>query len=75
MRVNIKVQFDLVDINDASDTSVDQADLAASGMDAHEVAQALCDAIEARAATVRSGSKPGAVEAPLTGPDYGADKT
>jgi hypothetical protein len=71
MRVNITVHFDIVDIVNASDTSVDQADLAASGMDAAEVAHALVDAIETRASAVRGKRKPGTVEQPISGPDYG----
>lgn len=71
MRVNVRVEFDLVEEAFAAEHSVDQAELAASGMSADEVAGALVDAIQARAAKKRSRGAP--PPEPSAGGDYPVD--
>lgn len=73
MRVNIRVEFDLVEEIDASDHSVDQAELAASGMSPDEIAGALVDSIQARAAKVRGQGKARPQPDPSTPGDYPVD--
>ena len=57
MRVNITVTFDLVEDAFASGNSVDQAELAASGMSPDEIAGALVESIQQRAAKLRGKSQ------------------
>lgn len=71
MRVNIRVEFDLVEEAFASGNSVDQAELAASGMTADEIAGALVESIQTRAAKVRGRGAP--KPAPAPSGDYPLD--